>query len=530
MGLDSIVDVTISTQTTSVARKGFGKPLLVAYFPTSVFAERTREYASLPGMTADGFKATDAAYLMAVALKAQNPSVKAWKVGRRAGASVQTLKVTPTLTTQGEVLRLTVEGTEITYTIPAAATVATICTAMAALLAAIQGVTSADNTTSMQLTPKRVLSARVTASAASAKHFVVAIDGTSYDYLSDADATATEIRDGLKVLIDAALGAAVVTATSSTDALDITIVSHEGADIRVSSTGGSLTLSNEVAARRLLSVGDVSTGLTFKDETPDPSTALATDLAAILAYDTDWYGLGIDCESETQIATAAAWVETQKTLFIPSNIDTEVADGAVTTDVGSDLKAAGYARSGLIKAEFNSQYEGVRWLGKMLAKDPGSATFAYKKVGGATVSSLSAAQEAALTTKRVNHLVTIGGVAVAKPGWSASGEFFDVTLGVDWFTARLQERVWALLVNLDKIAYEVAGELFRAALWAQLEEGRKKGVIAPDTEATPWIIDVPEVADISPADRAERVFPDITFSANLAGAVHTLRMNGTLAA
>ena len=136
MGLDSIVDVSITTQTTNPARAGFGVPLLVSYFPTSIWSERVREYSMLSSMISDGFLATDSAYLMAQALKAQNPSVKTWKIGRRAGASIVTYRLTPTITTEGEILRVTIEGTEIAYTIPAAATVNSIATAMTALIAA----------------------------------------------------------------------------------------------------------------------------------------------------------------------------------------------------------------------------------------------------------------------------------------------------------------------------------------------------------------------------------------------------------
>lgn len=529
MGLDSIVSVSITTQTTSVARQGFGTPLLVSYFPTSIFPERTRLYSTLSAMISDGFLATDAAYLMATALKAQNPSVKQWKIGRRAGASVQTFTLTPTITTAGEVLSITVEGTEVSYTIPAGASVASICTAVTTLLNAVTGVKAVDGTTHITITPKNVASCKVTFVAASDKVFTITIDGTAFAYTSDGTATETEIRDGLQALIIAGGYDAAEVVDSSTDALVFTFASHAGADLDASATGGSATVSNEVLANRLLSVGGLSAGYTIKDNTPDPSTGLATDLAAILAYDTDWYGLGIDCESEAQINIAAVWAETQKTIYIASSIDSDVKTSA-TTDIGSDLAGAGYARTGLLFSEYNSQYSGLRWLGKMLPKDPGSATFCYKQLAGNTVSSLSAAEEGYLNGKKVNHYQSVGGVSVTQKGYSASGEFLDVTLGVDWFRARLQERIWSLLVNNDKIPYDIAGDLFRAQIMAQLEEGRKKGVIAPDVEATPWVISIPEVDDISAADRASRIFPDVEFSAYLAGAVHTLEIQGTLSA
>ena len=86
----------------------------------------------------------------------------------------------------------------------------------------------------------------------------------------------------------------------------------------------------------------------------------------------------------------------------------------------------------------------------------------------------------------------------------------------------------ALLLNLDKMTYEEAGQLAYAEILGQLEEGLKARVIAPNTDETPWAITFPAVSDISTANKALRNFPDIEFSAYLAGAVHTLEITGTL--
>ena len=528
MSLDSIVDVSISANTASPSQAGFGVPGLISYFPTSVFPERSRVYSSLVGMTDDGHLPSDPAYLMAVALKAQKVSPKTWKVLRKALPSVQTVDLTPTITTAGEVLRVTVNGTEVSYTILAAATVATIVTAMTALLNAITGVTCTDNTTHMTLTAKNVASATLTVDGVSnTTAYTVTLDGTAFTYTSDASATATEIRDGLQALIIAGGYTAAEVTDNATDALDFAFASHAGADLRESAGGaGTMVLSSEVTANRLLTIGGASTGVTVKDNTPDPG--IATDFAAIIAEDLAFYEVGLDSESEAQTLALAALVETQKMIYVPHTIDSEVAVAATTTDVGSDLKAAGYARTALINANHSGQYGGLRWGGLMLPKDPGSASWAYKSPAGFTVSTLTAAQVAALDGKNVNHYTVEGGLSVTRKGYSASGEFLDVTRGSDWFQARLQERIFGLLVSNDKVPFNVAGDLFRAEILAQLEEGRKRNVIAPDTEDTPWVITVPEVVDISAANKALRNFPGLEFSAFLANAVHTVQITGNL--
>jgi hypothetical protein len=529
MTLDSIATVTISTNTVNPSRAGFGTPGLLAYFPTSVFAERVRSYSSLVEMTDDGHLTSDAAYLMAVALKASNPSVQTWKVCRKALPSQQSLRVTPTITTAGEVLSFNLQGTAISYTILAGATVATIVTALTALCAAVTGVTASDDTTHMTLTPKNVASATVTVDGvANNEDYTITLDGVDFTFTSDGTATATEIRDGLQALIIAGGYAASEVVDNAADALDFAFASHAGADLRESTSGGGATMaiSAEVSARRLLALGAASTGISFQDMTADPG--IATDWAAIIAEDSDFYGVGLDSESEAEILALAALVETQRMIFVASNFDTQNTAAGTTTDVASDLEAAAYDRTVFIQSNYNSQYSGVRWMGKMLPKDPGSATWAYKTLTGVTVSAFTAAQLTGLNGKTANHYTTVGGVNITQKGYAASGEFVDITRGVDWFKVRLQERIYRLLVNNDKIAYEDAGALAYAEILAQLEEGEKQNVIAPNTEDTPWAITVPDVGDISATNKGNRVFPDVEFSAYLSGAVHTFTIQGTL--
>ncbi len=86
--LSDIVNVSVSTQTTQVTQPGFGVPLIVDYH--THWAERIRYYAGTPagleGMVSDGFDTDDAAYLAALKMIAQNPSVDRFAVGRRANA------------------------------------------------------------------------------------------------------------------------------------------------------------------------------------------------------------------------------------------------------------------------------------------------------------------------------------------------------------------------------------------------------------------------------------------------------------
>lgn len=94
MSLDSVVPLTISLQTTTLTRAGFGVPAILDY--TEVFTDaRVREYTSLAGMVEDGFATTDLAYTAAQKVFSQSPRPEKIKIFRRLSAPVQTMELTP---------------------------------------------------------------------------------------------------------------------------------------------------------------------------------------------------------------------------------------------------------------------------------------------------------------------------------------------------------------------------------------------------------------------------------------------------
>ena len=95
MSLESIITVQIDRTSTTVSQTGFGQPMIVGYFPTSIFPQRSKEYSSLTEMTDDGFLSTDPLNLCASDCWAQNPSPPTIKIGRRLGAPQQVMEITP---------------------------------------------------------------------------------------------------------------------------------------------------------------------------------------------------------------------------------------------------------------------------------------------------------------------------------------------------------------------------------------------------------------------------------------------------
>src|SRR5689334_2037846 len=122
--IDDVIDIAVTVTDKAPSKPNFGTPLLAGYH--TAWLDLVREYSEADEMLDDGFDDDDALYKMAVALKSQSPCPKTFKVGRLATAFTQTIHIIPTITTEGYVYAWEINGTAVTYTVPAAATVQSI--------------------------------------------------------------------------------------------------------------------------------------------------------------------------------------------------------------------------------------------------------------------------------------------------------------------------------------------------------------------------------------------------------------------
>ncbi len=143
--LDSIVDVSISANTTTPQRPGFGIPMFLVYHTLSDDMVMTCTKSS--DWTDAGGDADDAGYKMLAAAFRQSPRPKQVKIGRLTTAVVTRRELTVTNATEGDHITadiLSPDGTEtaLDYTILGSATTTTVATAVESLIEAISGITS----------------------------------------------------------------------------------------------------------------------------------------------------------------------------------------------------------------------------------------------------------------------------------------------------------------------------------------------------------------------------------------------------
>jgi hypothetical protein len=269
---------------------------------------------------------------------------------------------------------------------------------------------------------------------------------------------------------------------------------------------------------RNLSVSDTST----------EAGTLADELTAIALEDNDWYGLALEYNSKANVVAAAAWTETAKKLFFYNTSDSACGDSGSTTDVLAALKTSGYFKTGGL-THFSALlcYAGAAWLAEGLPFLPGSSTFAFKDLAGVPVDTgVSSTEEGIIKGKNGNTYTDVAGFHITDPGKSAAGEYIDIAFGRDWLEARIKEATFAVLASSRKLPFTNSGrDALMAAVGGVLQQGIQSTFLAADPAPT---VTAPDVADVPLADRANRHFPDIDFSAHIEGAIQSAAISGRI--
>jgi len=431
MPLADIVTVSITTTAKGVTQAGFGTPLIAGYH--SHYVDRVREYTTLAAMVTDGFSVNEPIYKAAQKIAGQTPRVTSWKVGRRANAFSQVVRLAPSGNAVGTVFTVAVldpsgNSTTCSNTVVTGETVAEICGSLANSITAISDITATNNSTYVECS---------------------ADNAGEYFFFN-----------------------------SLNDELELT------------------------------------------DATADPG--IAADLAAIELADPDYYALCLDSNSEAEIEAAQAYVETLEKIAAYHTCDAGVRDSGTTDDVISDLQDSAYVRCIIMSSKDHDGFAGAAWLGRMLPHNPGKATWAFKTLSGVTVDTLTTTQAAAIKAKGGNIYTTIAGINMTENGQAPDGTFLDIVRGRDWLAARMRERVISLIANTLKVPYTDAGvAMVVNQIRAQLRQGQSDayGFIAKDPDFT---VTYPLVADVSTANKANRILPDINFDSTLQGAIHSV--------
>lgn len=285
----------------------------------------------------------------------------------------------------------------------------------------------------------------------------------------------------------------------------------------------------------------------------DSGNPIVDELDEIQAYDSDWYGLTFTKEvrDTAAIPLIAAWVEARVKVYLSASNDTNTTNPLNITNVAYLLKNAGYDRSAIFYSEEVDEYPDVAFLARAFAVDftaPNSAiTMKFKRLFGISIVDLNSAELQAVTGfvpglgldqasgHFANTYVTVGGVEFVTEGNMASGEWFDTIHFADWLQNAIQIEILGILVNSNKVPYTNVGiDKLVKGVDRTLQQGVANGGIASDIdedtgEILPaYEIEAVRVENVPASQRAQRIAPDISFVARLAGAVHYATIRGKL--
>ena len=335
-------------------------------------------------------------------------------------------------------------------------------------------------------------------------------------YVTPASQTTAAVATALGAIIAAVPGvaSAVVAATNIT----VTIT-----------TAGNTWYPQLTPANSTNFMGGVQ-GLTFQDVTP--TVGAATDLGNQLLLDPAWYGVSLQFISQAVIIDAAAWALANKRIL--SYVSADDLNLTAGTGVGQTMKNTSNSYAFGVFTRSPGQFAALGLMANRFTADPGTDTWDLKPVAAATPDDyLSPTQLQNITTNNMNALTTTAGLILLNDGRSGSGQFMDLTRGIDALQNDMQISVYGLLAAMPKVPYTqkginaVAGAIAASLARFTASDSQPNALLSNDPGFAPAVIP-PLVASVAQADKKARILRSMNWNATAAGAIHSVFIVGTI--
>ena len=279
---------------------------------------------------------------------------------------------------------------------------------------------------------------------------------------------------------------------------------------------------------------EITNNMTQTVKTVDET--IAETMTEITSYDNGWYGWALADRTQENIIAAANWTETVRKLFGTSIAEAGAYNPDSITDTGYLLYNGNYYRTHWwYHKDANTDFPETAVMARCFAIEPGGETWANKKLAAVTADGLNDGQYQAITNKNGNTFERFRNVSITQNGKVAAGEYIDVIRFRDWLQEEITVNVFNALINRDKIPYTDEGiAVVEAQIRKALQLGVRRGGIAPDeydengNTNLGYTVEVPLAASISANQKASRVLNDVKFTARLSGAIHVVKITGSL--
>lgn len=266
---------------------------------------------------------------------------------------------------------------------------------------------------------------------------------------------------------------------------------------------------------------------------PESPAALIAAIEGIRQTDDDWYILLTDKNDDPYVEALAAWAEASEPT--PAELGAGIEDHrkfyfGQTSNKELPIKNA---RCAIIYTDKLEEQADAAYLGNVGPFYPRAVSWKFKRPQGLTLPPLTDGQRDALEDANINFLTTEYKREYVKNGTCANGEFIDVQLGADYIAYTMRENLYDTFLKNAKVPYTDAGfSLVAGAVFSALNRAVSLGIIAQDPESGSGVytVKVPKRAEATDDEARSRKMPDIVWEALLEGAVHQVKVTGTLRA
>jgi hypothetical protein len=355
-----------------------------------------------------------------------------------------------------------------------------------------------------------------------------------------------EITTGTSVPTTAAQMAALFSGTSFT-LNGVVFTGAQGAGGVVTFTGDVMTATVPLAATLEFYADDQFTeamgilpaayAATYANGSPpmEPAQALIASIETLQETNDDWYVFLTDQDGDDFVTALSKFAE-----------DSEPTEAELGAGIEDNRKfyfgqtdnrelAGEYRRAAIVYTDTDKLLEeaDAAYVGNVGPFWPRSVTWKFKRPDGITLPDITFAQREALEEANINFLTEEYKKQYMKNGTCWDGEFIDVQMGADYIAHHMREGLYNVLLTNDKVAYTDEGfALVAGAVFATLNRATELGIIATDPESEAGIFNaiIPRRADASDDEARSRRMPDIVWEALLEGAVHSVKVTGTLRA
>lgn len=257
-------------------------------------------------------------------------------------------------------------------------------------------------------------------------------------------------------------------------------------------------------------------GILFKEGTTAVG-AMATALNALILEHNDWFYLTSTLQADASITALAQWVATQEKLYFASTANKTLANTLNNLNVA------------LLVHPNPDTYPAEAWVGVGAPQTVGSFTWTFKTLNGIDAAGYNATDVALIENNKASTYIREGGVNITSNGVVTSGDYIDIIQSQYYIKSRMIENVFGLLVRSPKVPFTDTGiGLVVAEVEKTLKEAFNNGIIADEEGEPMFTVTAPTRSEVATNDKANRVLPNIKWSATIAGAVEKVKINGTL--